>query len=141
MKPYIIVAVPVALVALFVGCTSPAPTPTRMPTAMATPPPEAITASPELGAQLARQMGCAACHTPDGNPSVGPTWKGLIGSERPLADGSTVLADEGYLRESILNPNAKVAAGFGSGIMPQNFPDRLAEPEIQSIIQYIETLR
>lgn len=86
-------------------------------------------------------MACAACHSIDGNPNVGPTWKGLFDSEQPPADGSAVLADEAYLRESILDPEAKIVEGFLRGIMPQDFGDRLSAPEIQSIIEYTITLR
>ncbi|MBI4328445.1 MAG: cytochrome c [Chloroflexi bacterium] len=141
MKRYDLIAVPLALIALLAACTSSTPTPTPTLTNTAVPTRTPVTVSPELGAQLARQIGCAACHRPDGNSSVGPTWKGLFGSEQPLTDGSAVLADEAYLRESILNPNAKVVEGFGAGIMPQNFRDRLSDAEIQSIVEYIKTLR
>jgi len=97
--------------------------------------------SPELGAQLARDMGCTACRSIDGNPSVGPTWQGRFNSQRPLADGSTVQADEAYIRESIVSPNAKIAESFLPAIMPQDFGDRLSEPEVQAINEYIETLQ
>jgi hypothetical protein len=76
-----------------------------------------------------------------GNLSVGPTWQGRFNSQRLLADGSTVQADEAYIRESIVSPNAKIAEGFLPGIMPQDFGDRLSEPEVQAIIEYIKTLQ
>ncbi len=53
----------------------------------------------ERGAQLAQQYGCVACHSTDGSILVGPSWKGVFGHEVTLADGSTVTADEAYLRE------------------------------------------
>ncbi len=139
MKHYVPIAVSLAVITLLAGCTGLSPTPT--PTPKATPTPTVVLVNPEMGAQLARQMGCVACHTSDGNPSVGPTWKGLYGSEQPLSDGSTVLADEDYLWESVVDPNAKVVRGFSPGIMPQNFRDRLSDLEIQSIIEYIKTLQ
>jgi mono/diheme cytochrome c family protein len=105
------------------------------------PAPDTVEVSADVGAERARQMGCLACHTTDGNPSVGPTWMGLFGSERTFADGSTARADEPYIRESILDPNAKVVQGFTPGIMPQNFRERLNDPEIASIIEYIKTLQ
>jgi len=58
----------------------------------------------EQGEQLARDQGCIACHSLDGAPSVGPTWKGLVGKSETLIDGSSVLVDEAYLKESIVNP-------------------------------------
>lgn len=99
----------------------------------------AVTA--ERGREVAQRMGCASCHTPDGNQSVGPTWRGLFGSDRPISDGSVATADEVYLRESILDPNAIVAEGFTAGIMPQNFSDRLSSSEVESVIEYIKTLQ
>ena len=61
---------------------------------------------------LAQQLGCSSCHTVDGARSEGPTWKGLAGSTVTLADGSTVTADEDYLRRSITDPAAQVVAGY-----------------------------
>ncbi|MBI4337002.1 MAG: hypothetical protein HY683_04145 [Chloroflexi bacterium] len=85
------------------GGDSQAPTlqPTRTPTA-------ARTAAVPSGRALASETGCTACHSAAGNVSVGPTWKGLFGRMETLADGSTALVDEAYLRESILTPNAKI---------------------------------
>lgn len=92
------------------------------------------------GAELVRTMGCTACHSPDGNSSVGPTWKGLFGTERALDDGSVVLADSNYLHESIVAPNAKVAEGFFPGIMPQDFGERLDAQQIADVVSYLESL-
>ena len=65
--------------------------------------------------------GCVVCHTPDGRAGVGPTWQGIYGSEETLADGTTVTVDDAYIRESILDPNAKIVKGFPPNIMPPNF--------------------
>ena len=93
-----------------------------------------------LGASTADAAGCLACHSVDGSKSVGPTWQGLFGSERPLADGSTVVADEDYIRESILDPRAKVVAGFPD-IMPTDYANTLSELDIQALIAYIRSLK
>jgi hypothetical protein len=69
------------------------------------------------GQQLATQLACVGCHTATGAASAGPTWKGLFGSQVPLANGQTVTADDAYLRESILQPDAKIHQGFSAGIM------------------------
>ena len=61
------------------------------------------------------------CHTPDGRAGVGPTWQRIYGSEETLADGTTVTVDDAYIRESILDPNAKIVKGFPPNIMPPNF--------------------
>ena len=93
-----------------------------------------------LGASTAEAAGCLACHSVDGSKSVGPTWKGLFGSERTLADGSTVVADEDYIRESILDPKAKTVAGFPD-IMPPTFGDTLSELDVEALIAYIRSLK
>src|SRR5438093_6631068 len=70
--------------------------------------------SAEEGKRVAELMGCVACHSTDGSMlgKVGPTWKGLFGSEVALAGGAKILADESYLRESIREPAAKIVLGF-----------------------------
>jgi cytochrome c oxidase subunit 2 len=93
-----------------------------------------------LGADTADAAGCLACHSVDGSKSVGPTWKGLFESERTLTDGSTVLADEEYLRESILDPKAKTVQGFPD-IMPTDYGDTLSELDIEALIAYIRSLK
>lgn len=118
------------------GGTS-APTPTPSPTPIATSQP--VTA--EAGQELARQLGCSACHSSDGNLSVGPTWKGLFGAQQPLADGTTVTADEAFLRESIVDPNAKIAESFQPSIMPQDFGERLSDQQVAALIEYIKSLQ
>jgi cytochrome c oxidase subunit 2 len=91
-----------------------------------------------LGQILTVKNGCVGCHSIDGTKMTGPTWFGLAGSKVDLADGSTVTADDAYIHESIVNPNAKVVAGFPVGIMP---PFTLTDPEIANIIAYIKTLK
>ncbi len=92
----------------------------------------------DLGKQLYQSKGCSACHSIDGSPSVGPTWKGVFGSEVPLSDGKQVLADENYIRESILVPGAKIVRGFPN-VMP-TFQGILTDPEIDALIAYIKSL-
>ncbi len=94
----------------------------------------------EAGRQLAQQMGCTACHSVDGSKLVGPTWKGLFGEEVTLDDGTTVVADEEYLRRSIVDPGAQIVQGFPN-VMPKNYKDQLTEEQIQSLIEYIKSLR
>lgn len=68
--------------------------------------------------QTIHRIFCATCHSVDGSANIGPTWQGLWGSERRFADGSTAIADEAYVRESILQPNAKVVEGFPDQMTP-----------------------
>ncbi len=92
------------------------------------------------GEVWARNNGCLSCHSVDGSPNVGPTWKGLFGSQQELTDGSLVTVDEEYLRVSIVNPNAQVPKGFVPGVMPQIYQDTIPETQIAEIIEYIKSL-
>ncbi len=104
--------------------------------------PEVIEVDPEAAARgevLASDTGCLACHTVDGTPSTGPTWKGLAGSSRPLTDGTTVSADDTYLTLAIVDPNSQVVAGFDP-VMPTTYADQLSEDEITDLVEYIQSL-
>lgn len=89
------------------------------------------------GQQIYAQL-CQSCHTIDGAQATGPTWQGLFGSEVPLEGGETVTADEEYIRQSILEPNAQIHEGFAP-IMP-SFEGQLTDEQIDAIIAYIQTL-
>lgn len=95
---------------------------------------------PERGLAWARKYGCIGCHSADGSALIGPSWKGLIGSERRFSDGTTDLADADYIKSSILAPNDQVVEGFNAGVMPQDLADRMSEQEIDDLIAYIESL-
>lgn len=88
----------------------------------------------DLGKTLAAAKGCVACHTVDGSPRVGPTWKGLYGKMETMADGSTAKVDEAYLRAFIRDPTARVVKGF-SPIMP-HFD--LSDQELTALVAYIK---
>lgn len=90
------------------------------------------------GRTLATQNGCAGCHSTDGSALVGPTWKGLAGSQVKLANGSTVTADDAYLTESIKTPNAKVHEGFQPNLMPQV---QLTDDQIEDLVAYIKSVK
>jgi cytochrome c oxidase subunit 2 len=93
---------------------------------------------PEAGKSLVAQNGCGACHSIDGSRLTGPTWLGLFGSQVHLADGRTVTADEAYLTESVVDPNAKIVLGFPGGVMPKF---ALTPDQVKDIVSYIETLK
>ncbi|MGH8578682.1 MAG: cytochrome c oxidase subunit II [Gammaproteobacteria bacterium] len=88
------------------------------------------------GRKLAQDQGCLACHSVDGSPGAGPTWKGLYGKTETLADGSTVVVDEEYLKESIVNPGAAVVEGYDP-LMP---PYQLSSEELDALIAYTKAL-
>jgi mono/diheme cytochrome c family protein len=97
----------------------------------------------EKGKALYAQLGCVACHSVDGSREgkTGPSWLGLFGSKRKLTTGQMIIADEVYLRESILNPTAKVAEGAvnGEAGMP-SYDGVLNEEQIASIILFARSL-
>lgn len=92
----------------------------------------------EWGERLFKQRGCKGCHSVDGIERTGPTFENLYGSQHPLASGQSVTVDENYIRESILDPKAKVVAGF-QPVMP-SFQGQLSDDDIASIIAYLKTL-
>jgi cytochrome c oxidase subunit 2 len=93
----------------------------------------------QAGERLYRTRGCAQCHSVDGKAGTGPTFKMLFGHQVPLDGGKTVVADENYVRESILEPQATIVAGF-QPVMP-TFKGRLKDQEITAIIEYLKTLK
>jgi cytochrome c oxidase subunit 2 len=95
-------------------------------------------ATPDLllrGRALAQAKGCVACHSLDGKPGVGPSWKGLYGKTETMVDGSTALVDDAYLRGFIRDPKARAIKGFAP-VMPQI---ELAGDELDSLVAYIKS--
>jgi cytochrome c oxidase subunit 2 len=90
------------------------------------------------GENVFRAQGCGTCHRADGS-GQGPSLAGLFGRSVTLASGATVLADEGYLRESIVNPEAKIVAGY-QPVMP-TFQGLLSEEDVMRLIAYVKSLR
>jgi len=94
----------------------------------------------ENGLELLRTKGCLGCHTTDGTQKVGPTFKGLYGSQVTVATNGkerTILADEDYLKRSVLEPAADIAKGYPN-IMPK-LP--MSKEELDQIVDYLETLK
>ena len=90
------------------------------------------------GQQLFQSLGCASCHGANGEGGRGPTLAGLLGRPTPLEGGQTIKPDEAYIRESILNPGAKIVAGF-QPIMP-TFQGQLTEDQLVQLIAFIKSL-
>jgi cytochrome c oxidase subunit 2 len=80
---------------------------------------------------------CMTCHSIDGSESIGPTLKGIFGRATKLKGAATVTADEAYLRESIVKPDATIVDGFDD-VMP--VPE-LSETELNQILDYLKTLK
>jgi cytochrome c oxidase subunit 2 len=113
--------------------------------AAATAPPEAAAAGAPgseaqavvaKGRMLADSKGCMACHTVDGSPRVGPTWKGLYGKTETMSDGATAQVDEAYLRAFIRDPQARTVKGFAP-VMPRI---ELSDEELSALVGYIQSL-
>lgn len=95
--------------------------------------------STDIG-QKVYQARCVACHQLSDAKAVGPGWKGMFGRSEKMTDGTTIVADENYIRESIVNPNAHVVEGFPSGVMP-TFAGQLSEQELMGVIDFIKTVK
>lgn len=97
---------------------------------------EGVAAQPP-GEKLYLEKGCIGCHSTDGSPKAGPSFKGLFGRETDTEESGKVVADENYIRESILNPTAKTVKGFPKGVMPA-FQGQLSEEDLTAIIEFIK---
>jgi cytochrome c oxidase subunit 2 len=89
------------------------------------------------GEQLFQQLACNTCHVADGS-GRGPALAGVFGSQVKLEGGRTVVADESYIRESILTPQMKIVQGYGP-IMP-TFQGLVSEENLLGLIEYVKTI-
>jgi len=90
------------------------------------------------GEKLFQDLACNTCHRPDAQ-GRGPVLQGLFGKSQTLQSGDTVVVDEAYVRESILNPGAKITAGF-QPIMPA-FQGLVSEEQLLELIEYVKSLQ
>lgn len=100
--------------------------------------------SVEEGRRVSELMGCVACHSTDGSMlgKVGPSWKGIFGSERVFADKTRAIADESYLRESIKEPSVRVVSGFDrSDTGMPSYEGVITDAQIESLVLYLKSLR
>lgn len=91
----------------------------------------------QSGDTLFQQLGCGTCHRFDVQ-GRGPNLRGVYGNPVQLEDGRTVIADDTYIRESILSPAAKVVSGF-KPIMP-SFQGQVSDEEVNALIAYIKSM-
>jgi|ERR1700754_3904125 len=91
------------------------------------------------GQQLYQTLGCVSCHGANGEGGRGPTLAGLFGHLTTLTTKQQVVADEAYIRESILNPQAKLVDGFGP-IMP-TFQGQISEDQLVQLLSFIKSLQ
>lgn len=87
--------------------------------------------------KLLEAKDCLTCHSIDGSEGIGPTFKGMYGRQTKLTDGSTITANDNYLRESIVDPSTKIVTGFDD-VMPK---PELTDQEVDQIMEYLKTLK
>ncbi len=93
----------------------------------------------ELGRELYLRRGCAACHSTDGTRKVGPTFKGIYGETQEIEGGPPVKVDDNYVRESILNPSAKIVKGYPDQMSV--YQGQLSDDQITALIEFIKSLK
>jgi len=91
----------------------------------------------ETGQQLFASLGCSTCHRTDVQ-GRGPNLTGIYNKPVLLEDGRTVIADENYVRESILNPTAKIVSGF-KPVMP-TFQGIVSDEQLNALVAYVKSL-
>ena len=94
--------------------------------------------SVEFGKLLFKKQGCSTCHSVDGSKKVGPSFLKKFGRKEHIRGGGTVLVDDNYIRESLMEPNAKVVEGY-EPVMP-TYSGRLKDKQINALIDYIKSL-
>ena len=96
--------------------------------------------SPQFkGKDIYDRMACNACHSVDGSLKLGPTMKNQFGQEILHTDGTVMIIDANYIRESLLNPLKHIAEGY-TPIMPSYKPV-LSDEDIENLIAYIKALK
>ncbi|MDY6981575.1 MAG: cytochrome c [Pseudomonadota bacterium] len=97
---------------------------------------ELTSALAQRGQELSTGLGCVACHTVDGSPGVGPSWEGMWGRTETLTNGNTIVVDEAYFRESLIDPPRKMVAGYPN-VMLRYF---LEDEEITALMEFAKQL-
>ncbi len=92
------------------------------------------------GERLFSELACSTCHKPD-TTGRGPWLGGVFGSTVTLNDGRKIVADENYLRESVMSPSAKVVQGFGPPSIMPTFQGMVSEENLLQLIAYVKTLK
>jgi cytochrome c oxidase subunit 2 len=91
------------------------------------------------GRRVASVQGCLKCHSVDGSRHIGPTWVDLYQRNQRMKDGKAVVADEGYLTRSMMDPAAQIVEGY-QNVMP-TYQGKLSPPEVAAIVEFIKSLR
>jgi len=97
-----------------------------------------LSAEAEAGKQLFSAMGCQACHLPQAG-TIAPSLFGLIGSEREFVDGTRLIADEAYVRDSIMNSTSRVVKGFAPAMPP--YASVIQPEQLDQLVAYLQSLK
>ena len=94
---------------------------------------------------LFNQFRCNVCHSTNGGRGAGPDLNGLAGSTVKLSNGQSVVADTEYLRQSIVDPDAQIVAGYGPDVMSaatDPFATQLSQEQtVSALVAYIQSLK
>jgi len=93
----------------------------------------------EAGKMLYQRRGCVQCHSIDGTAGTGPSLRGIFGQTHEMADGSRAVVDDNYIRESILDPQAKVRAGYQA--VMSTYKGLVSDDDITALIEFIKSLK
>jgi cytochrome c oxidase subunit 2 len=99
-----------------------------------------VVEAPGLG--ILRNTGCLACHSVDGAKLVGPSFKGLWGSQHRVIEGGvekTVTADEAYITKSVYDPDSELVTGYPKGLM-KSYTGTLSEEDLKTVIEYLKSM-
>lgn len=92
----------------------------------------------ERGREIWATRGCNQCHTLDGTSMTGPTFLNVFGAERQFTDGTSAIADENYIRESILYPERRIVRGY-QNVMP-SYRGQLRDNDIDAVIAFMKSI-
>lgn len=95
----------------------------------------------ERGKLIYQAKACIGCHSLDGSQVVGPSFKGLYGRQSQMDDGAVVTADDAYIKESILNSQAKIVKGYPKPSPMPPYAGQLSDQDIADVIEFIKTVK
>lgn len=93
----------------------------------------------QQGWKVAAEQGCLRCHTTDGTPHLGPSFQGMYGRQQKMITGRTIVIDEAYITQSMMDPMAEIVAGY-QPIMP-SYRGVITPTETAAIVELIKSLR